>query len=95
MVAAKVLTGLADERVFQSFVHEAAILRDMRDRNIVQFVGVCMGREEEGQPDEVRAGGRGAGGWGARRRQPAAAARLQLSSLMALSASPSFILARP
>ncbi|EFN59227.1 hypothetical protein CHLNCDRAFT_138200 [Chlorella variabilis] len=53
VVAAKVLTGLADERVFQSFVREAAILRDMRDRNIVQFVGICMGSEEEGQPDEA------------------------------------------
>lgn len=32
---------------------QAAILRDMRDRNIVQFVGICMGSEEEGQPDEA------------------------------------------
>ncbi|KAL4419259.1 hypothetical protein ABPG77_001197 [Micractinium sp. CCAP 211/92] len=38
VVAAKVLTGLGDERLFQSFMREAAILRDMRDRNIVQFV---------------------------------------------------------
>lgn len=53
VVAAKVLTGLTDAGVFQSFVHEAAILRDMRDRNIVQFVGICLGREEEGQPDDA------------------------------------------
>ena len=25
----------------------------MRDRNIVQFVGICMGAEEEGIPDEA------------------------------------------
>lgn len=53
VVAAKVLTGLGDERLFQSFMREAAILRDMRDRNIVQFVGICMGAEEEGIPDEA------------------------------------------
>ncbi|PRW58424.1 serine threonine- kinase isoform B [Chlorella sorokiniana] len=53
VVAAKVLTGLSDERMFNAFVREAAILRDMRDKNIVQFVGVCMGRSEEGQPDEA------------------------------------------
>lgn len=43
---------------------QAAILRGMRDKNIVQFVGVCMGSEEEGQPDEammVRFGGWGCG----------------------------------
>ena len=39
----------------------------MRDKNIVQFVGVCMGRSEEGQPDEammiqVGRGGQGKGG---------------------------------
>ena len=110
VVAAKVIQGLADERIFQSFVREvrapdgrgaghecvgarrvaattlvplaarppaspmvgawwpfsrhsfvlrrplplqAAILRDMRDKNIVQFVGVCLGSEEEGQPDDA------------------------------------------
>lgn len=37
---------------------QASILRDMRDRNVIQFVGICMGKEEEGQPDEVRTGGR-------------------------------------
>lgn len=34
----------------------------MRDKNIVQFVGVCMGRSEEGQPDEammIQVGGEG------------------------------------
>lgn len=37
---------------------QAAILRDMRDRNIVQFVGICMGAEEEGIPDEAMLVGR-------------------------------------
>jgi hypothetical protein len=124
VVAAKVLTGLTDERVFQSFVDEvggllppwpaclrrpcclslnssnqrcalflcllcqqpaaqeeargsfsifpccacspapqAAILRDMRDKNIVQLVGICMGSEEEGQPDEAMMVCGRVGGW--------------------------------
>ena len=37
---------------------QAAILRDMRDKNIVQLVGICMGSEEEGQPDEAMMVGR-------------------------------------
>ena len=32
---------------------QASILRDMRDKNIVQLVGICMGSEEEGQPDDA------------------------------------------
>ena len=34
----------------------------MRDKNIVQLVGICMGSEEEGQPDEAMMVGGWAGG---------------------------------
>lgn len=47
----------------------------MRDRNIVQFVGICMGAEEEGIPDEAMLVGRGCQG------QPGGTAGLQSATL--------------
>eukprot|EP00887_Chlorella_sp_A99_P006860 scaffold2.g6860.t1 len=42
VVAAKVLTRLSDDAQLESFVQEARILRDCRDRNIVQLVTEFM-----------------------------------------------------
>ncbi len=53
MCATRLLNTLPASASALPLPFQAAILRDMRDKNIVQFVGVCMGRSEEGQPDEA------------------------------------------
>ncbi|GAB4813247.1 hypothetical protein N2152v2_000293 [Parachlorella kessleri] len=42
VVAVKVLNGMSDPKQLEAFLREGRILRDCRDRNIVQFVGAAF-----------------------------------------------------